>query len=166
MSNTKKNRILQLDPAHFRELDGVVFDLESFARHCAPHRADTPPGKPLDLPQDTSSRQSDCTALQPLSNVQTVCNPPEQQAVFAYAPVHIGWYPIEGKGAQYPIMANANLIFGTASGSGSSSYLTSFLSSWQTSWGSYLSSGSFYHSFYSSSSGVLSCAGGYGLELI
>lgn len=149
MSNTKKNRILQLDPVHFRELDGVVFDLDSFARHCAPHPKKTT--EPLAVPQT-------------VSEPKPVSETPKQQAVFAYEPVHIGWYPVEIKGAQYPIMANTNLIFGTSSGSGSSSYLTSFLTSWQTIWGSYLTSGSFYSSY--SSSGVLSCAGGYGLELI
>lgn len=147
MSNTKKTRILQLDPAHFRELDGVVFDLESFARHCAPHPKKI--AEPLPAPQA-------------VSDPKPVSEPPKQQAAFAYEPVHVGWYPIEVKGTPYPIMANANMIFGTSSGS--SSYLTSFLTSWQTISGSYLSSGSFYSSY--SSSGVLSCAGGYGLELI
>lgn len=162
MSNTKKNRILQLDPVHFRELDGVVFDLESFARHCAPHQTETPQEKLLDTPQNVSAPQPVYT-LKP----QTTHEPPRQQAVFLYEPVHVGWYPVEVEGAQYPIMANANLIFGTSSGSGSSSYLTSFLTSWQTSWGSYLTSGSFYSSYLSSfSSGAFSCAGGYGLELI
>lgn len=160
MSNTKKNRILQLDPAHFHELDGVVFDLESFARHCAPHPKKTvaPPSaeNPIPAPQSVCETQD---TPQPIPE-----EPPKRQAVFAYEPVHVGWYPIEVKGAPYPIMANANIILGTSSGS--SSYLTSFLTSWRTNWGSYLSSGSFYSSFYGSSSGALSCAGGYGLELI
>lgn len=161
MSNTKKNRIVQLDPEHFRELDGVVFDLESFARHCAPHPKKTAVSpaaeNPISAPQPVCETQD---------TPQPALEPPKQQAVFAYEPVHVGWYPVTIKSAPYPIMANANLIFGTSSGSGSSSYLTSFLTSWQTSWGSYLSSRSFYSSFYGSSSGVLSCAGGYGLELI
>ena len=33
MANKKKNRIVELDPEHLREVDGVVFDLDSFARH-------------------------------------------------------------------------------------------------------------------------------------
>ncbi|MBS5149955.1 MAG: hypothetical protein Q4A63_06725 [Butyricicoccus pullicaecorum] len=156
MSNTKKNRILQLDPVHFRELDGVVFDLESFARHCAPHSAPT---------ALSPCAQAPITATQPVYEMQpSNPEPSKPQAVFAYEPVHIGWYPITIKSAPYPIMADANMVFGS-SGS-ASSYLTSFLTSWQTSWGSYLSSGSFYSTFYGSFSGVQSGIGGYGLELI
>ena len=156
MSNTKKNRILQLDPSHFRELDGVVFDLESFARHCAPHSTQAAP---------PPCAQPPIAATQPVCEMQPP-NPesPKQQAVFAYEPMHIGWYPITVKSAPYPIMANANMVFGTSSSS--SSYLTSFFTSWQTSWGSYLSSGSFYSSFYGLFSGAQSGIGGYGLELI
>ncbi|NCB29649.1 MAG: hypothetical protein EOM63_07800, partial [Clostridia bacterium] len=32
--------ILALDPVHYREIDGVVFDLDSYERHCA--RVDKP----------------------------------------------------------------------------------------------------------------------------
>ena len=159
MSNTKKNRILQLDPAHFHERDGVVFDLESFARHRAPQAAQTAP-PPCTQNPIAASQPVCATQHPPLPNLET----PNQQAVFAYEPVHIGWYPITIKSAPYPIMANASMVFGSAGSA--SSYLTSFLTSWQTSWSSYLSSGSFYRVFSGSFSGAPSGIGGYGLELI
>ena len=165
MANKKKNRIVELDPEHLREVDGVVFDLDSFARHCAPH-----PGPASPAPQAATPVPPDDTGA--------------PAPVFVCDPVHIGWYPIQIEGPSYPIMAGAvqpgaaqQTVVWTAGGSGSSSYLssflssfsTSFLTSWRTSWlwgsGSYWyrSSGSF-GSFRSSGSAVL--AGGYGLELI
>lgn len=116
MATTKRNRILELDPEHFRELDGVIFDEESFTRHCAPHP----------MPQAEPTPEAIST--------------PMPQAVFDLSPVHVGWYPIEVKTPAYPIMAKGELLLG------SSSYLCSFFStSWQTSWlfGSHVSSGSF-----------------------
>ena len=165
MANKKKNRIVELDPEHLREVDGVVFDLDSFARHCAPH-----PGPASPAPQ----------AAAPV--------PPDDAGapapVFLCDPVHIGWYPIQIEGPSYPIMAGAvqpgaaqQAVLWTTGGSGSSSYLssfltsfsTSFLTSWRTSW--YWGSGSYWYrssgmfgSF--ASSGYALLAGGYGLELI
>ena len=171
MANKKKNRIVELDPEHLREVDGVVFYLDSVARPCAPHPAPRPaPAAPAAAPSETApDLPGDAGAPAP---------------VFVCDPVHIGWYPIQIEGPSYPIMAGAvqpgaaqQTVVWTAGGSGSSSYLssflssfsTSFLTSWRTSWlwgsGSYWyrSSGSF-GSFRSSGSAVL--AGGYGLELI
>ena len=153
MANKKKNRIVELDPEHLREVDGVVFDLDSFARHCAPH-----PGPASPAPQ----------AAAPV--------PPDDAGapapVFLCDPVHIGWYPIQIEGPSYPIMAGAvqpgaaqQAVLWTTGGSGSTSFLTSWRTSWY--WGSgsywYRSSGMF-GSFASSGSALL--AGGYGLELI
>ena len=165
MANKKKNRIVELDPEHLREVDGVVFDLDSFARHCAPH------------PGPASPAQQTATPVPP---DDTGAPAP----VFLCDPVHIGWYPIQIEGPSYPIMAGAvqpgaaqQAVLWTTGGSGSSSYLssfltsfsTSFLTSWRTSW--YWGSGSYWYrssgmfgSFASSGSALL--AGGYGLELI
>ena len=165
MANKKKNRIVELDPEHLREVDGVVFDLDSFARHCAPH-----PGPASPAPQAATPVPPDDTGA--------------PAPVFLCDPVHIGWYPIQIEGPSYPIMAGAvqpgaaqQAVLWTTGGSGSSSYLssfltsfsTSFLTSWRTSW--YWGSGSYWYrssgmfcSFASSGSALL--AGGYGLELI
>lgn len=165
MANKKKNRIVELDPEHLREVDGVVFDLDSFARHCAPH-----PGPASPAPQTATPVPPDDTGA--------------PAPVFLCDPVHIGWYPIQIEGPSYPIMAGAvqpgaaqQAVLWTIGGSGSSSYLssfltsfsTSFLTSWRTSW--YWGSGSYWYrssgmfgSFASSGSALL--AGGYGLELI
>lgn len=67
MSNTKKNRILQLDPAHFHERDGVVFDLESFARHCAPQAAQTAP--PPCTQNPIAASQPVCATQHPHSSI-------------------------------------------------------------------------------------------------
>lgn len=166
MANTKKNRILDLDPEHFREVDGVVFDLDSFARHCAPHPAPKP--EPVDMPE-TPAEMPDGSIPAP---------------VFVCDPVHTGWYPVRIEGPSYPIMAGAVQPTGgpttvqtyTAPGSGSfttsflSSYMTSFstlfTTSWATSW--YWGSGSYWYTSSGSqvSSGSGPLAGGYGLELI
>ncbi len=139
MATKTKNPILALDPVHFRELDGVVFDEDSFTRHCAPHKK----------PQTTTPEVFSAPTL------------PIPQAVFDFPPVHVGWYPIEVKTPAYPIMAKGELLPG-------SSWTASSATSWQTSWlfGSYLSSGSFSGSFSSTSSGMPFAVGGYGLELI
>ena len=33
---SKPNGILAMNPEKYREIDGVVFDLDSYARHCKP----------------------------------------------------------------------------------------------------------------------------------
>ena len=73
MANTKKNRILQLDPEHFHEVDGVVFDEESFTRHCAPHPKET--AEPLPVSQT-------------VSEPKPVSETPKQQPVFLYTLSH------------------------------------------------------------------------------
>lgn len=179
MANKKRNRILELDPEHFREVDGVVFDLDSFARHCAPHPAPCPPAQPKPAPQ--------APAVQPSESPDAVSGP-MPAPVFLCDPVHVGWYPIQIEGPSYPIMAGAvrpqegqtvtyTYYMGSGSGSFASSYLssymtsflTSFTTSWMTSW--YWGSGSYWYttsgSFGSfSGSGSACLAGGYGLELI
>ena len=44
------NNILAMDPEHFREIDGVVFDLDSYARHCAQPPAPETPSAPPETP--------------------------------------------------------------------------------------------------------------------
>ena len=39
---SKPNGILAMNPERYREIDGVVFDLDSYARHCKPASEDPP----------------------------------------------------------------------------------------------------------------------------
>lgn len=188
MADKKRNRILELDPEHFREVDGVVFDLDSFARHCAPHPAPHTPTQTV--PAAPAAPQ---TAKDVPPTAETAADPMTPDGmpapVFFCDPVHIGWYPIAIEGPSYPVMAGAmqpqqgqqmnavTYYIGGGSGSFASSYLssymtsfmTSFATSWMTSW--YWGSGSYWYttsgsfgSFPGSGSAIL--AGGYGLELI
>lgn len=181
MAHKKKNRILDLDPANLREIDGVVFDLDSFARHCAPHPypSASAPAAPLTETPDAAPEAAPSGQPEPPSGAPA--------AVFLCDPVHIGWYPVETQVA-YPIMAGAMEPGAAAQqtvccGSGSflssyltslstsyrTSYLTSFLTSYRISY--LLSSGSSLGSLSGSyrsaaGSGLCVATGGYGLELI
>ncbi len=150
------HQILDLDREHLREIDGVVLDMDSYARH-----AETAP---------TPEPQTEPAA------------PSAGQPVFAADPQHAGWYPkLEPMQIPYPIMAGAVppqtetqtvQVCCTGSGSYAGSYLTSytasfstsFLTSFYTSWriSSYFSSGS--GSYLGSGSSLF--PGGFGLELI
>ncbi|MFR4972228.1 MAG: hypothetical protein ACLUB2_01890 [Butyricicoccus pullicaecorum] len=99
MANKKRNRILELDPEHFREVDGVVFDLDSFARHCAPHPA---PHKPT---QTTQAAEPQVQTAQPSDGFSETGAMPAP--VFFCDPVHIGWYPIQIEGPSYPVKLDA-----------------------------------------------------------
>lgn len=149
--------ILALNPEGFREIDGVVLDLESYEKHR------TPPAQPVLAPRAEASvppSGTENTAAQPPSH-QPAPNAAEtpEQGVFPTDPVHIGWYePAAETEVRYPVMGGAVYAGGSGSGSYLGSWLTSYLrssGSWR--WGS--GSGSFY------GSGVC-CVGGYGLELI
>ena len=54
---SKSNGILAMDPSKYREIDGVVFDLDSYAKHCAPPEQDPPapeeptPAAPIPAPE-------------------------------------------------------------------------------------------------------------------
>lgn len=118
MAKHIQNRIRMLDPDNFYEQDGVVFDADSFARHCT--------SKPQFVTRDESQHSNGAPA-----------------PVFVCPPVHIGWYPISIEQISYPIMAGANGTIDQMTSSSASSYLissftTSFLTSWYTSWGSFL----------------------------
>jgi len=153
--------ILAMNPDKFREMDGVVFDLASYARHCKPLAADTDAkAEPPNAEKDHNSPQNN-TAPAP---------------VFEVEPFHDGWYPAEDGRPPVPVMGGAlppdetlseekhcgntvtvtrTVFVPAGSGSGSGSFVTSYITS-------YLSSGSGSYRFGSCSFWV----GGYGLELI
>ncbi|MDR3766975.1 MAG: hypothetical protein Q3Y08_08110 [Butyricicoccus sp.] len=165
MSNQPvSNKILAMDPEHLREIDGVVLDLDSYARHTAAPQAPEP------LPQQPERPASEPPA-------------PEAAApapVFAAEPQHVGWYePATPEKIVYPVMAGAIppqqgvQTFTAWAGSGSylssylSSFSTSFLTSFMTSY--LLGSGSWVVSYWWGSGSAASSAfqaGGFGLELI
>lgn len=147
----KPRSILDLEPGKLREIDGVVLDLDSFAKHFAPPAP--PQHAPLDSPADA---HVDSPAIFPA--ISPAASPvQDMQAAQWSEPVHIGWYETE---QAYPIMER----YVYAGGSGSGSYLSSYFSSYHTSSTSFRrSSGS--GAWMCAGIGVLS-AGGYGLELI
>ncbi len=161
-----KNKILEMSADELYEVDGVVFDADSYARylrHCEAAE---------EMPQQAPAAAESLT--------------------FCTEPQHIGWYPEGGGQPPVPIMAGAvppavleevpaplyfvapvrtveviripvagqqTLVYGGGSGSGS--YLTSFTTSFFTSY----RYGSGSSSFFSSGSCIWG-VGGYGLELI
>lgn len=155
MVTKRKNRIVEMDPEHLREIDGVVFDLDSFARHCAPHPTNRPvPAsipEPADAPSVPPEPQPDADAAcasvfdTPQETVPIVPQEVQHAApapVFQCDPVHIGWYEIRTELPAYPIMAGAVAPSGISTGmepvflsvpSGSGSYVSSYLSLYTTS---------------------------------
>ncbi len=161
---SKPYGILAMNPDKYREIDGVVFDLASYARHC----------QPLEEQQQLSQVEVQTTGdgTEPQNDAPT--------GVFAVEPFQEGWYPAEDGRPPVPIMGgalspgdsleeqqfNGNTITVTrtvfvpaGSGSGSGSYMTSYITSYTT---SYRSSGSGSYVFGSCTFWV----GGYGLELV
>ena len=154
---SKPNGIVAMNPEKYREIDGVVFDEASYARHCQPKEPE--PSAPEAAPEAHDEPQSAAPA-----------------PVFAVDPYPEGWYPADEERPPVPIMGGAipSTADNTASitengettvtqtvcvpcGSGSGSYMTSYTTSYRT---SYNGSGSFRF-------GSGSCmVGGYGLELI
>ncbi|MDY3618956.1 hypothetical protein [Agathobaculum sp.] len=142
------NGIVSMDPDNLREVDGVVFDLTSYARHCEPIH-------------------------EPVQALETASTAPTP--IFPADPVHLGWYDAEEEKSRVPIMGGClppshEILESTAQesvvlrrfvpiGAGSGSYQTSYTTSHLTSW-----SGSGYGSI-NWGSGVF-LVGGYGLELI
>lgn len=152
---SKPNGILAMNPERYREIDGVVFDLDSYARHCKP-ASEEPPSQTDEAPSAAPA------------------------PVFAVAPYPDGWYPAEDGRPPVPVMGGAlppcesesdvireengvktvvqTVYYAPGSGSGSGSYTTSYTTS--------------FRSFGSGSGGSCvfgSCVytvGGYGLELI
>ncbi len=150
---SKPNGILAMNPERYREIDGVVFDLDSYARHCKP-ASEEPPSQTDEAPSAAPA------------------------PVFAVDPYPDGWYPAEDGRPPVPVMGGAlppcesesdvireengvktvvqTVYYAPGSGSGSytTSYTTSFRSSGSGSGGSCVFGSCVY------------TVGGYGLELI
>lgn len=152
---SKPNGILAMNPERYREIDGVVFDLDSYARHCKP-ASEEPPSQTDEAPSAAPA------------------------PVFAVDPYPDGWYPAEDGRPPVPVMGGAlppcesesdvireengvktvvqTVYYTPGSGSGSGSYTTSYTTSFR-------SSGSGSGGSYVFGSCVYT-VGGYGLELI
>lgn len=152
---SKPNGILAMNPERYREIDGVVFDLDSYARHCKP-ASEEPPSQTDEAPSAAPA------------------------PVFAVDPYPDGWYPAEDGRPPVPVMGGAlppcesesdvireengvktvvqTVYYAPSSGSGSGSYTTSYTTSFR-------SSGSGSGGSYVFGSCVYT-VGGYGLELI
>lgn len=160
---SKPNGILAMNPEKYREIDGVVFDLDSYARHCKPPEQEK---KCEDTPKaDENPAEAPSAAPAP---------------VFAVDPYPDGWYPAEDGRPPVPVMGGAlppcesesdvireengvktvvqTVYYAPGSGSGSGSYTTSYTASFR-------SSGSGSGGSYVFGSCVYT-VGGYGLELI
>lgn len=156
---SKPNGILAMNPEKYREIDGVVFDLDSYARHCKPPEQEK---KCEDTPKaDENPAETPSAAPAP---------------VFAVDPYPDGWYPAEDGRPPVPVMGGAlppcesesdvireengvktvvqTVYYAPGSGSYTTSYTTSFRSSGSGSGGSYVFGSCVY------------TVGGYGLELI
>ena len=133
----KSNGILAMNPEQYREIDVVVFDLDSYAKHCRPVEQTPEPIFPA--------------APYPAG----------------WYPVEEGQAPVPVMGGALPPLETVVTEDGITirrtvwvqCGSGSGSYLTSYTTSYRT---SYRSSGSGSHFGGSCTYFV----GGYGLELI
>lgn len=152
---SKPNGILAMNPEKYREIDGVVFDLDSYARHCKP-ASEEPPSQTDEAPSAAPA------------------------PVFAVDPYPDGWYPAEDGRPPVPVMGGAlppcesesdvireengvktvvqTVYYAPGSGSGSGSYTTSYTTSFRSS-----GSGSGGSCVFGS---CVYTVGGYGLELI
>ena len=160
---SKPNGILAMNPEKYREIDGVVFDLDSYARHCKP-------------PEQEKKCEGTPKADENPAEAPSAAPAP----VFAVDPYPDGWYPAEDGRPPVPVMGGAlppcesesdvireengvktvvqTVYYAPGSGSGSGSYTTSYTTSFR-------SSGSGSGGSYVFGSCVYS-VGGYGLELI
>ena len=87
---SKPNGILAMNPEKYREIDGVVFDLDSYARHCKPPEQEK---KCEDTPKaDENPAEAPSAAPAP---------------VFAVDPYPDGWYPAEDGRPPVPVMGGA-----------------------------------------------------------
>lgn len=160
---SKPNGILAMNPEKYREIDGVVFDLDSYARHCKP-------------PEQEKKCEGTPKADENPAEAPSAAPAP----VFAVDPYPDGWYPAEDGRPPVPVMGGAlppcesesdvireengvktvvqTVYYAPGSGSGSGSYTTSYTTSFR-------SSGSGSGGSYVFGSCVYT-VGGYGLELI
>ncbi|MFQ9126061.1 MAG: hypothetical protein ACLR4Z_03695 [Butyricicoccaceae bacterium] len=87
----KPNGILAMNPEKYREIDGVVFDEASYARHCQP-------------PEPERSTQIAETAARS-KRAGTVCR---ASTCFRGGPLsRTGWYPADDERPPVPIMGGA-----------------------------------------------------------
>ncbi len=137
---SKSNGIVAMNPEKYREIDGVVFDLASYERHCQPKEAEAP----------QSAAPAPVFAVDPY---------PE-----GWYPADDERPPVPIMGGAMPSTADHEAQTGEVTvtqtvcvpcGSDSGSFLTSYVTSYRT---SFSGSGS-----YAFGSGLV---GGYGLELI
>ena len=162
---SKPNGIVAMNPEKYREIDGVVFDEASYARHCQPKTEEAP--APETAPEASDPAQSAAPA-----------------PVFTVDPYPEGWYPADDERPPVPIMGGAlppcesesdvireengvktviqTVYFAAGSGSGSGSYTTSYTTSFRYGSGSFDSGSGGSYAFGS----CVYTAGGYGLELI
>ena len=130
---SKPNGILAMDPSNYREIDGVVFDLDSYAKHCAPAEQAPPapkepaPAAPIPAPEGILAMDPehhrvldgvamDEDSFQRHSQPPTDESPAEQTVavgetaptgVFVVDPFPNGWYPAEDGKPPVPVMGGA-----------------------------------------------------------
>lgn len=129
---SKPNGILAMDPENYREIDGVVFDLDSYEKHCAPAEpAPEPepevPAKPIPIPEgilamdpahyhaidgvamdeDSFARHKQPPVAAEPEPEEVVVDEPTPTGVFAVDPYPDGWYPAEDGQPPIPIMGGA-----------------------------------------------------------
>lgn len=125
-----ENEILAWDPDRLREIDGVVFDLDSYARNCvppAPQGSDHADHPSIPVPEgilamdpahyraidgvamdeESYARHCAAPAVQPPEPPPPAPQPMEPVGVFAADPVPDGWYPAENGMPPVPIMSGA-----------------------------------------------------------
>lgn len=188
---SKPTGILEMDPARYREIDGVVFDLDSFARHCQTAEPPAPPAPAIAAPtgilaMDPDNYRAidgvamDAESYERHSRPSAADQPPAPadappMGVFPADPTHEGWYPATDGQPPVPVMGGALppveiLADGTrvvtvvrTVGGRTGSGSGSYLTSYITSYRtSWRSSGSGSYVFGSCTFFV----GGYGLELV
>ena len=131
---SKSNGILAMDPSKYREIDGVVFDLDSYAKHCAPAEqepsaaAEPVPAEPIPAPEgilamdpehyraldgvamdeDSFARHTQPPAAEEsTAKEEVVVEQAAPNGVFAVDPFPNGWYPAEDGQPPVPIMGGA-----------------------------------------------------------
>lgn len=130
---SKSNGILAMDPSKYREIDGVVFDLDSYAKHCAPPEQAAPaeapptPAEPIPAPEgilvmdpdhyraidgvamdkDSFERHSQPPADETPAEQAVTAEEAPPMGVFAVDPFPNGWYPAEDGRPPVPIMGGA-----------------------------------------------------------
>ncbi len=131
---SKSNGILAMDPSNYREIDGVVFDLDIYAKHCAPAEqepsaaAEPVPAEPIPAPEgilamdpehyraldgvamdeDSFARHTQPPAAEEsTAKEEVVVEQAAPNGVFAVDPFPNGWYPAEDGQPPVPIMGGA-----------------------------------------------------------